>query len=137
MSDSERLKAVIDYLAMNPREFALSLGFARADSIYHILNGKNRISRNMALRITTKYPFINELWLLSNKGDMKTDGTTPEIRPNLCPECHSKDRLIEAKEKIIEVQDRNIELLRREIESLRNMDYDKKVTKLKKDVQEK
>ena len=70
MSDSERLKAVLDYVKKNRNSFALSIGLERPVSIYAIMKGEYGISVDLAKSITDTYKEINYRWLLEGKGEM-------------------------------------------------------------------
>ena len=70
MTDSERLKLVIELSKMTPNEFAKSLGYERAMIIYNVLNGKSAISIKLCATICTKYPEISYQWLLKGLGNM-------------------------------------------------------------------
>ena len=56
MKDSEKIETIIAALKMNPREFALSLGFDNAQIIYNILHEKNGLSNKLARIITQTFP---------------------------------------------------------------------------------
>lgn len=70
MTDKERIQQVIKYKKMSSNSFARSIGLKRADRLYHILNGRNGISEELAGMITTSHNEINYEWLLSGKGKM-------------------------------------------------------------------
>lgn len=83
MTDSERIKAVIDYAKMTTNEFSTSLGWERAMNLYNILNGKTNISVRVCNRICKKYPEINYTWLLTGDGNMLASIHDDTIKPNL------------------------------------------------------
>jgi len=70
MSDTERIEFLINYLKMVPLSFSKSLGYDRADKIYNILKGRNKISADVARDITTIYDNVSYDWLLNGKGEM-------------------------------------------------------------------
>lgn len=70
MTDSERIKKVIEWSKMTTNEFSASLGFERAMNLYNILNGKTGISVKLCNRICNKYQQINYEWLLKGEGNM-------------------------------------------------------------------
>lgn len=70
MTDSERINKVIEYTKLSVKAFSESLGLQRADRIYHIQKGRNKISSDLARLITTKYNEINYTWLLKGIGVM-------------------------------------------------------------------
>ena len=79
MSDSERVDYLINYLKLVPLSFSRSLGYDRADKIYNILKGRNKISADVARDITTIYDNISYDWLLTGKGEMLKDNPASEV----------------------------------------------------------
>lgn len=73
----EIMEDIISYLKLNPKQFAESLGFDRPQAIYDILNPSKKvgISKNMAEKISSKYPYINKVYLLTGEGDMINKNT--------------------------------------------------------------
>lgn len=65
----DRLLATIEWLNMTPNSFAMQIGMARAESLYHIQNGNFGISPDMADRIVQSCPEINRTWLLTGVGN--------------------------------------------------------------------
>lgn len=55
---------------MTINRFAMFIGLNRAENLYQIKKGNNGISRDLAARITAKFPEINTLWLLTGDGEM-------------------------------------------------------------------
>jgi plasmid maintenance system antidote protein VapI len=64
------LNALLAYLKQNSADFAKNLGLSRVDRIYHVLNGRNGISEDLAKLIVDKYKNINYNWLLTGEGEM-------------------------------------------------------------------
>jgi len=117
MTDSDRLKLVIEWSKMTPNEFAKSLGYDRAMTIYNVLNGKATISVKLCAKICTKYPEFNYSWILKEEGkmllkpDYKENTETP-INPNINTNYKSMkqlsneeriDRLLDQNDKLIEI----------------------------------
>lgn len=69
----ERLAQVIAYTKQTAHGFAMSIGLARSENIYHIKRGNFGISEDLAERIVKCYPEINPTWLLSGIGNMLRD----------------------------------------------------------------
>lgn len=72
MDSKQRIEKILIYLSINAKELATSIGINRPDVIYHILNGRNGISRNLASKIHNKYNISYE-WLLTGEGEMIKD----------------------------------------------------------------
>lgn len=68
-------------LQMNPKSFAESLGFNRADRIYNVLKGLNGISSDLAKIISEKYSNVNYEWLLTGEGEMLNDIKQVKLKP--------------------------------------------------------
>lgn len=69
----QRIEAIIHWANMTVNYFALSIGLPRGENLYQIKKGNNGISRNLADKITTKYPEISLSWLLTGEGHMFAD----------------------------------------------------------------
>lgn len=67
-TESARLQYILSELQITPYEFSKKLGYKSPDSIYHILNGVQKISTNMLNRIRNTEYEINENWLVTEKG---------------------------------------------------------------------
>ena len=91
----DRLVALIEWTGMSTNRFAMSIGLARAENLYHIKRGNFGISEVLAERIIARFPEIDKTWLLTGVGAMlKADKLNPveipyyfgeaeEILPNL------------------------------------------------------
>lgn len=66
----DRLLSTIEWLNMTPNSFAMQIGMARAESLYHIQNGDFGISKDLADRIVQYFPEISRTWLLTGAGNM-------------------------------------------------------------------
>lgn len=72
-SKQHRLQELLDHLQMNAKQFSETLGFSRADGIYHVLKFRNEISSNLANVIIEHYPNVSYDWLLKEEGKMLID----------------------------------------------------------------
>lgn len=71
MKPSERITQVIDYLQLNPKIFAETLGYERPQIIYDIIKGKTKnVSHSLADKIVSVFSCINKVWLLTGDGNM-------------------------------------------------------------------
>jgi hypothetical protein len=70
LTDWQRLEKVIKWTGHAVNAFAREIGLNRAENLYQIKNGNNRISRNLADIVTDKYPRISKSWLLTGEGNM-------------------------------------------------------------------
>jgi hypothetical protein len=70
LTDWQRLEKVIKWTGHAINAFAREIGLNRAENLYQIKNGNNRISRSLADKIVDKYPKIDKGWLLVGGGEM-------------------------------------------------------------------
>lgn len=70
MSESERLKKLINYLRMSVPELSRVLKLSNKTRIYNILQGRNGISKDLANEITEKYTEISYDWLIDGTGSL-------------------------------------------------------------------
>ena len=71
MKASERITQILDYLHINAKAFATTLGYERPQIIYDVLKGKTKsISLDLADKIVAVYTDINKVWLLTGIGNM-------------------------------------------------------------------
>jgi SOS-response transcriptional repressor LexA len=73
LTDSERIKKIIDYSGLSASKFAKAIGCANPDVLYHIQRGRNGISGDVVEKIVKFKPEINMPWILTGKGDMLKD----------------------------------------------------------------
>ncbi len=78
----ERLEAVIHWAKMSTNYFARYIGLPRGENLYQIRKGNNGISKDVARRVTEKFPEISDVWLLTGSGEMFK---TPKQEGNLIP----------------------------------------------------
>lgn len=72
----KRLEAVILWSNMTTNYFARHIGLSRGENLYQIKRGNNGISLKLAERITSFFPEIDKLWLLTGEGEMFTTAHT-------------------------------------------------------------
>lgn len=63
----DRLSQVIRRSGLSIHRFAKAIGLKRAENLYQIKKGKNRISCNLAYRIHALYPMYSVGWLLTGE----------------------------------------------------------------------
>ncbi len=69
-SDWERIESVIKWANMTTNFFARHIGLPRGENLYQIKRGNYGVSLKIADMITTSFPAISKLWLLTGEGDM-------------------------------------------------------------------
>lgn len=69
ISDSQRLKTVLDLLDISAYKLAKTLGYKTPSSVYHITEGRNQLSSDMINGIVKNYPRVNYLFLKEGKGE--------------------------------------------------------------------
>lgn len=70
MSNWSRLEQVISHLGLNVNSFAKEIGLNRSERLYQIKKGNYAISKNLVKTIISRYPEINDVWLLTGEGGM-------------------------------------------------------------------
>ena len=75
----DRLSQVIRRSGLSIHRFAKAIGLKRAENLYQIKKGKNRISCNLAYRIHALYPMYSVGWLLTGE---KTAPAEPFPEPS-------------------------------------------------------
>lgn len=63
LKDSKRLENLIEVLATTPHKLSLDIGYKAPASVYHVLNGINKLSSGMRERILKRYPNVNPEFL--------------------------------------------------------------------------
>lgn len=70
MTESERLKCVIEYYKMSTNKFAEYIGLKSAQNLYDVLKGRNGISKDLSEKIKALCVNVNISWLLTGEGEM-------------------------------------------------------------------
>lgn len=80
-NSAERLAMLVSYLKISYNKLADEIGLEKNTKIYHVKNGRNEISSELAKTITDRYSQVNYDWLLTGKGEMlKSEEPTKEIK---------------------------------------------------------
>jgi transcriptional regulator with XRE-family HTH domain len=69
MEIDERIKLVMEKKSLSVGAFADSIGVAQA-TVSHIMNGRNKPSMDVILKLYERYPDIRLEWLMTGKGSM-------------------------------------------------------------------
>lgn len=81
---AKRLEELITYLKLSYNKFAVEIGLKDNVKIYHVKNGRNDISADLANNIVSKYPYVSYEWLLRGEGPMlKASPLTPSQQKNI------------------------------------------------------
>lgn len=70
MTDWQRMEQVIRWTGLSTNAFATAVGLRRAENLYQIKRGNNRISKDLAELVVRRYPAVNKAWLLAGGGPM-------------------------------------------------------------------
>lgn len=68
LTDSEILQKVLDTLRYSAHDMSKKLGYASPGTLYHVLNGINNLSDNLAMRLVNEFPQLNYVFLKTGKG---------------------------------------------------------------------
>ena len=79
MEANKKIGLILEYLKISPKVFSERLGYDRPQIIYDIQKGKTkRISEDLAFKISSVFPEIDRIWLLTGEGEMIKDRITQE-----------------------------------------------------------
>ena len=82
----ERIKQIMLREGLTAMAFAENIGVAQA-TVSHVLGPRNRYpSTDFLLRLHNRYPHVSLNWLLTGEGDMMTDGSASNEKPNPLPD---------------------------------------------------
>ena len=73
MNEILRLNQILEYTGMRKNTLAKALGYTNSAIFYQIETGRNGISSNLAIRVSERFPEINQNWILTGKGEMLHD----------------------------------------------------------------
>lgn len=73
MNERDRIEMIMKSYALTPSQFADRAGVQRA-SISHILNGRNKPSLEVLLKIFEAFPGLDMQWLMTGKGNAPVAG---------------------------------------------------------------
>lgn len=65
----ERLSYIIDWSGLTINHFAEDIGIKRAENLYQIKKGNNKISVQLADKIVERFPEVNKIWLMHGRGN--------------------------------------------------------------------
>ena len=111
ITDPQRMQTVLDEIPITSYRLTQELNLS-SGAIYHILNGKNKLSKNMIDKICTLYPDVNKKYLLKGIGEPML-----EINTNISNE--SQYVLIK-KEDLDQVK-KNLDQAKKDIQNLYEM----------------
>lgn len=76
LDDAEILKKILDHKGVSANELSKVIGLKSNVIIYHIKNGRNGMSADIANNIHNTYPEFNYDWLRTGKGEMLSNTTS-------------------------------------------------------------
>ena len=81
MDVHERINFIMTTERMSAKDFAEILGVQRS-SISHLISGRNKPSIDFLEKFISAFPKYNPVWLISGKGEMKLESSTPKQEEN-------------------------------------------------------
>ncbi len=111
---SERIAAIVQYSKFSIPKFAEYVGFKTPQTVRELLKGNTRsLSDAVQYKITSAYPEINKLWLLTGEGEMLKDQTctTSDTNTSANNEIAILKERIRALESILSEKERTIQIL--------------------------
>lgn len=95
-SSQEVLIELLNHLKISANKFAFEIGLNANTAIYHVKNGRNNISPELAKKIQKRYPELNYNWLLTGEGSMlKSESKTPAKQEAEEPGSHYENGKLE------------------------------------------
>jgi hypothetical protein len=68
ITDDQKMQTILDELALSPYRLTQELELS-SSALYHILSGKNKLSKNVIDKICTVYPEVNKRFLMKGIGE--------------------------------------------------------------------
>ena len=68
ISDDQKMQTILDELGMSSYRLTQQLELS-SSALYHILSGKNKLSKNIIDKICTTYPEVNKKFLIKGIGE--------------------------------------------------------------------
>lgn len=68
ITDSERMQTILDEIGISSYRLTQEINLS-SGAIYHVLSGKNKLSKNIIDKICTLYPDVNKKYLLKGIGE--------------------------------------------------------------------
>lgn len=82
MNEKERVELIMKIYNLTPSQFADKAGIQRA-SVSHILNGRNKPSLEVFLKIYESFPGLDMTWLMTGKGNAPTIAASQSVAEEL------------------------------------------------------
>jgi transcriptional regulator with XRE-family HTH domain len=81
---NERLNSFLQIEQLTPARFADLMGIQRS-GVSHLLSGRNKPGFDFFEKFLQKFPSVNIEWLISGRGKMYKDMSTPPLFPEQAP----------------------------------------------------
>ena len=78
----EILADLLSHLKISANKLAFEIGLNANTAIYHIKNGRNGISSELAKKIINRFPEISYNWLLTGEGEILKGEKAKELQAN-------------------------------------------------------
>lgn len=75
ITDSQKMQRILDEIPISSYRLTQELNLS-SGAIYHVLNGKNKLSKNMIDKICNQYPEVNKKYLLKGIGEPMLEAKT-------------------------------------------------------------
>lgn len=89
ITDAKIIEKLLETLRYSANAFALELEYKSASSIYHIINGENSISTDMMNRVSSKFPQVNQMFMLKGEEPILIDNAKSIGQMNLMGPNHA------------------------------------------------
>ena len=102
ITDSQRMQTILDEIGISSYRLTQEINLS-SGAIYHVLSGKNKLSKNIIDKICTLYPDVNKKYLLKGIGE-------PMIETNISNDAE-----------YILVKKQDLEQVKKDIQNLYNL----------------
>lgn len=68
ITDSQKMQTILDEIAISSYRLTQELELS-SSAVYHVLSGKNKLSKNIIDKICTLYPEVNKKYLIKGIGE--------------------------------------------------------------------
>ena len=83
LTDPEILELLLKEIHHTANSLGVVLNYSSSSSIYHILNGVNKISEGFATRVVSKFPNVNYLFLRNGELPILNDEAAAQGQKNV------------------------------------------------------
>lgn len=108
ITDSQKMQTILDEIGITSYRLTQELNLS-SGAIYHVLSGKNKLSKNIVDKICTLYPEVSKKYLIKGVGE-------PILQPN--PNIGNSEYVLVKKQDLDQLR-KDVEILFKMVEELK------------------